>query len=62
MAGSNVTVSATGFSHPPDRRPVQKRPGGEVTWHKVECHFPEEKCLAHPLKSGCSAPPKPEEQ
>jgi len=62
MTGGEVSVQATGFSHPPDRKPIQKRPGAPVEWHLAECPVPNGKCLAAPLKTGCASAPKPHEQ
>jgi len=60
MAGAAVTVKAQGFSHPPDRKPIEHN--GHVEWHKAECPVPNGKCLAAPLKLGCASAPTPEEQ
>lgn len=51
MAGASVSVQATGFSHPPSIKPIQ-RDGGKVEWHMARCQAPEGACR------GCS-PSKP---
>lgn len=71
MAGSEVTVQATGQGHPSDRMPVIRRPGAQTEWHLWDCPIalaaragisPTERCLAHPLKTGCSSAPRPDQQ
>lgn len=66
MRPPQAKVDATGFSHPPDRVPVQRRPGAQLQWHLLDCPVAvayrkgeqtTEKCLAHPLQMGCSSAP-----
>lgn len=52
MAGSEVTVHAMGFSHPPHIKPIQRGPHTPVEWHKWECPAPEGDCR------GCAEAPE----